>query len=140
MSREKNHDQRQEAIGKDEDQKETGFFNRIRAGDKTNWDWLNFIDKLAIPLVVLVAPMRTLTALQGLDPQRKGVLVQFLYETNLIWPSDQFGRNIHPPIIILFSTDLTSAHLSGTNITQQLDQVKSCQDATLFNGLTCHHT
>ena len=139
--------------------------------------------------VVLLARERTLIALQRLDSQRKGVLVQFLYDSNLIGYSDPFGQNIHPPIIILFGADLTranltNAHLSGadlfevnlssahlasadlsgayledadlsgtdlsgadlsdaylrgTNITQQqLDQVYSCQGATLPNGLTCY--
>jgi uncharacterized protein YjbI with pentapeptide repeats len=64
--------------------------------------------------VAILARARTLTALQGLDPQRKGVLVQFLYEANLIgYYSDQFGQNIHPPVILLFGANLTGANLAG---------------------------
>jgi len=40
---------------KDEDQKETGFFNRPRRGGKSFWDWLDLIAKLAIPVVVVGA-------------------------------------------------------------------------------------
>ena len=68
--------------------------------------------------VALLARVRTLAALQGLDPQRKGVLVQFIYKANLIGYSDQFLQiihhpNIHPPIVILFGADLTVADLDG---------------------------
>jgi len=40
---------------KDEDQKETGFFNQPRRGGKSIWDWLDLIAKLAIPVVVVGA-------------------------------------------------------------------------------------
>ena len=40
---------------KDEGPKEKGFFNRLRPGGKSIWDWLDLISKLAIPVVVVGA-------------------------------------------------------------------------------------
>ena len=66
--------------------------------------------------VALLARERTLTALQRFDSQRKGVLVQFIYEHNLIGYSDPFGQNIHPPIIILFGANLIGTNLAGADL------------------------
>jgi uncharacterized protein YjbI with pentapeptide repeats len=57
--------------------------------------------------VAILARARTLTALQGLDPDRKGRLVQFIYEAQLIGFEDS-KNNLYGPII-----DLTGANLSG---------------------------
>jgi len=52
-----------------------------------------------------LARARTLTALDGLDPDRKGRLLQFLNEANLINPKD--------PVIDLSGADATDADLSN---------------------------
>jgi uncharacterized protein YjbI with pentapeptide repeats len=82
----------------------------------------NDADKATIKEVQELARARTLTALQGLDPHRKGVLLKFLFEANLIGYFDSSTQKIHPPIIILSSadltqTDLTSADLAHTSFT-----------------------
>jgi uncharacterized protein YjbI with pentapeptide repeats len=63
--------------------------------------------------VAILARARTLTALQGLDPERKGRLVQFIYEAQLIDFLDAGldKNNLHGPII-----DLSGAHLSGADL------------------------
>ncbi len=157
---------------KDEDPKETGFFNQPRRGGKSIWDWLDLIAKLAIPVVVvgatiafgllqahfvqqqhdtdqqraldqqqattlqtyidniqalllnhnllkskpgddvaILARARTLTALQGLDPERKGVLLNFLYEAHLI---GYYNFDQKKPLAALI--DLSFANLSGANL------------------------
>ena len=181
--------------GKDEDQKEKGFFNRPRAGGKTLWDWLNLLGLLAIPLVVagatllfsiqqanlaqqqhendqkianqqhqadqqraldqqqaailqtyidkiqdlllnqnllkassfdiknpyydtaILARARTLIALRGLDPERKGLLVQFLYESTVIGhsPLCVLCSNVDP-VFDLRGADLRGAELSGAEL------------------------
>jgi len=66
--------------------------------------------------VAILARARTLTALQGLDPIRKGHLVQFLYEAQLIGLAEyaQDGTlKLHHPIIDLSGADLSGADLSG---------------------------
>ncbi len=62
--------------------------------------------------VAILARARTLTALQGLDGTRKGVLVQFLYEAHLIGFLDSKG-NRQPPIVDLTGADLSGAFLLG---------------------------
>jgi hypothetical protein len=100
----------------------------------------NDSDKVKIQEVQELARARTLTALQGLDSYRRGVLLKFLYEAKLIGFLDNNSKT-HDPIINLILADLSGADLSGAhNLTQQqLDQVKSCKGATLPKGLTCHH-
>lgn len=65
--------------------------------------------------VVILARARTLTALQDLDPVRKGRLVQFLYEAKLIGflnPETDATKGIRKPSIIrLSSANLSSAIL-----------------------------
>jgi uncharacterized protein YjbI with pentapeptide repeats len=71
-----------------------------------------------------LARARTLTALRGLDPQRKGILLQFLYEANLIgfknsiWNSktNHFLSFGHPAIIDLTNADLSGAFLGSTSL------------------------
>jgi uncharacterized protein YjbI with pentapeptide repeats len=82
----------------------------------------NDADEVAIKEVQELARARTLNALQGLDPHRKGVLLKFLFEAKLIGYLDSSTQKIHPPIIILTSadltqTDLTSADLAHTSFT-----------------------
>ena len=65
------------------------------------------------PKVRELARARTLTALRSLDPFRKGVLVQFLYESGLI-------SNEHQVVDLtgadLSNVDLSNANLSGANL------------------------
>src|SRR5215469_7798936 len=60
------------------------------------------------PKVKELARARTVTALRSLDPFRKGVLVQFLYESGLI-------SNDHP-VVDLNGADLSNADLSRTTL------------------------
>jgi uncharacterized protein YjbI with pentapeptide repeats len=152
--------------GKDEDQREKGFFNRPRAGGKSIWDWMQlliipfvltvggllfstyqhntdqqraldqqqatilqtYIDNIQDLLlnhnllkskpdddVAILARARTLTALQGLDPERKGHLLTFLYACRLIGFDDPNGKT-HNSIIYLYSADLSYVYLSGANL------------------------
>ena len=61
----------------------------------------------------ILARARTLTALQGLDPERKSLLVQFIYEARLIGFVDSTGKPIGP-IINLFRANLNGANLMET--------------------------
>ena len=119
--------------------------------------------------VAVLARARTLTALQGLDSDRKGRLAQFLYDAQLIgfaeYAEDGKLKLRHNPIIGLSNANLKGAHLRGADLSfadlrganllganfrganlrganltqQQLDQVY-CKDATLPPGLTCNKT
>ena len=65
--------------------------------------------------IAILARARTLTALQALDPERKGSLVQFLHDAQLIGYAD-FGpqgdfKKIYAPNIDLGGADLRSADL-----------------------------
>ncbi len=92
--------------------------------------------------VAVLAQARTLTALHGLNPERKGLLLIFLHEANLI---GFINTNRHIPIIALYGADLHDADLRGADLSdaidlaqQQLDQVYTCKGAILPPGLTCH--
>ena len=65
------------------------------------------------PKVRELARARTVTALRSLDPFRKGVLVQFLYESGLL-------NNAHPVVDLtgadLSNADLCRATLSSVNL------------------------
>jgi uncharacterized protein YjbI with pentapeptide repeats len=81
----------------------------------------NNIDKTTIHEVQELARARTLTALQGLDPDRKGRLVQFLWEAQLI-SSAEFTQDgklklRHNPIIDLSGASLIRANLFGAYLT-----------------------
>ncbi len=65
--------------------------------------------------VAILARARTLTALQGLDAEHKGLLVHFIYEARLIGFDDTNGKT-HDPIIYLYFADLSDADLSGANL------------------------
>ncbi|GAC1380670.1 MAG: hypothetical protein NVSMB33_06870 [Ktedonobacteraceae bacterium] len=79
----------------------------------------NDADKVMIQEVLELARARTLTAVQGLDPDRKGRLVQFLYEAQLIGFAEvDQHRNLklHRQIIDLSGADLSNANLSNANL------------------------
>ena len=66
-----------------------------------------------------VARARTLTALRGLDPSRKGILLQFLYDSGLIGGVSvgHGGVVVHIPAIVdLRGADLTGANLRGATL------------------------
>jgi Pentapeptide repeats (8 copies) len=70
------------------------------------------------PKVRELARARTLTALRSLDPFRKGVLVQFLYESGLI-KNDNLVVDLTDADLSnvdLSSADLSNANLSGANL------------------------
>jgi uncharacterized protein YjbI with pentapeptide repeats len=81
--------------------------------------------------VAILARARTLTALQGLDPKRKGTLVQFIYEAKLIGffnpGTDATKDIIEPPIIELNRADLSGADLFAANLSEA-----NLSTATLF--------
>ncbi len=65
--------------------------------------------------VAILARARTLTALQELDPKRKGHLLKFLHEADLIG-FDDTNDKLHDHIIILINADLSNANLSNTDL------------------------
>lgn len=75
--------------------------------------------------IAIVARARTLTALQDLDPGRRGRLLQFIYEAHLIGFKDDNGM-LHDPIInlstailygaILYGAYLEAAHLEAVHL------------------------
>jgi len=73
-------------------------------------------DKVTIQEIQELAHARTLTALQGLDPQRKGALLQFLHEAQLIGMIDPKTDKGTARIIDLSFADLSGADLSGADL------------------------
>ena len=66
--------------------------------------------------IAILARARTITALQGLDPHRKGVLVQFLYDARLIgYGNPTIGGQQHS-IISLFNVDIANANLFDASL------------------------
>jgi hypothetical protein len=65
--------------------------------------------------VAILARARTLTALQGLDPERKGRLLMFLHEDELIGFDDNNGKK-HESIINLSGANLNRVYLFGANL------------------------
>jgi Pentapeptide repeats (8 copies) len=77
-----------------------------------------------------VARARTITALQNLNPARKGILLQFLYESRLISRPHTTSDKVNPILSMsdanlsgadlrnakLFDTDLSGADLSGADL------------------------
>ena len=63
--------------------------------------------------VSTLARARTLTALQGLDPHRKGLLLNFLHEAHLIGYIDSITNKLIFPIINLDGADLSHVDLHG---------------------------
>jgi uncharacterized protein YjbI with pentapeptide repeats len=70
--------------------------------------------------VAVLARARTLTALQGLDPKRKGLLVQFICDAGLIgctlFPNCVLCIKETQKIIDLHNADLSRADLHNTNL------------------------
>src|SRR6266702_1575931 len=60
--------------------------------------------------VAILARARTLTALKGLDPERKNLLLTFLFEAHLIGFQDN-NELTHSSIIDLSGADLSDANL-----------------------------
>ncbi len=92
-----------------------------------------------------LARARTLTAIQGLDPERKSILLQFLYETKLIGFTYEGGAvtavRAANPIINLDGADLSGADLSGVFLEAATLSGVDLDGAGL-NGdiLNCTHT
>jgi hypothetical protein len=63
-----------------------------------------------------VARARTLVALQNLNPARKGILLQFLYASDLIHEPPKGATTDNNPIISLFLADLRSAMLNRVDL------------------------
>ena len=86
-----------------------------------------------------VARAHTLAVLEGLDPNRKRVLLGFLHESNLI--------HLDKPIISLLGANLEGANLIGANLRgadlrgaaslnqEQIDQVIRDEDTKLPDHL-----
>ena len=81
-----------------------------------------------------VARAHTLAVLEGLDPDRKRVLLQFLHESNLI--------HLDKPIISLLGANLKEANLKGADLRgaaslnqEQIDQVIRDEDTKLPDHL-----
>jgi len=93
--------------------------------------------------VAILARARTLTALQGLDQQRKGRLVQFIYEAKLIgfFDAGLDKNNLHGPNIDLGGANLgganldevnlSGANLSGTNLAGAILSIANLRGANL---------
>ncbi len=82
----------------------------------------------------ILARARTLTALQGLDPDRKGRLVQFIYEAQLIGFLDIGKNNQHEPIIDLTEANLSDANLRGAILPDATLSNVDLRGATLTNA------
>ena len=67
--------------------------------------------------VAILARARTLTALQGLDPGRKGHLLIFLHEARLIGFGDVTGK-VYEAIINLADADFTGTDLTHISLTR----------------------
>jgi uncharacterized protein YjbI with pentapeptide repeats len=99
--------------------------------------------------VAILARARTLTALQGLDTERKGRLLIFLYDARLIGFAMPLAHGTYQtidPIINLSDANLRGVDLSNAQLSyaqyltqQQLEQVFACRGADLPTGLTCLH-
>jgi hypothetical protein len=76
----------------------------------------NDADKVTIQETQELAHARTLTALQGLDLQRKGALLQFLHEAQLIGAVDPKTGKVVARIIDLSFADLRGANLRGADL------------------------
>jgi len=75
----------------------------------------NLLGSKATDDIAILARARTLTALQGLDPERQGRLVQFIYEAKLIGFLDSKGKR-QASLIVLTNADLKGADLSSADL------------------------
>jgi uncharacterized protein YjbI with pentapeptide repeats len=77
----------------------------------------NLLKSKPIDDVAILARARTLTALHGLDPDRRGRLLIFLHEAHLIGFFDDKNKKTDDAIIDLSGADLRGAMLGGiTNL------------------------
>ncbi len=67
-------------------------------------------------LVRQIARSNTLSAVRQLDNARKGILLGFLYESNLIGTLIEKGDEATEPIVLLSGGDLRNADLSGDDL------------------------
>ena len=82
--------------------------------------------------VSFVARAQTLSALQTLGPERKVLLLEFIFETELI----QFGSQRKPPVISLKYADLSEINLVGRSILSNTDLDRAeLTDAKLDNAM-----
>lgn len=97
----------------------------------------NNVEKVTIQEVQELARSRTLTALRGLDPDRKVRLVQFLYEANLISYEDIIANKQQTIIdlagVDFTNTDFTNVKLIGAN----LSCANPDAEFTYTNSRTC---
>jgi hypothetical protein len=82
------------------------------------------------PKVRELARARTVTALRSLDPFRKGVLVQFLYESGLI--------SYDHPVVDLTGADLSNVDLSRVTLSNANLSGANLSGANLFGALQLH--
>src|SRR5205807_1993080 len=87
--------------------------------------------------VAILARARTLTALQGLDPERKSRLLIFLHEAELIGFSDNNFKS-HDPIINLFGADLNNATLSYADLPYADLSNTNLSNTNLSNAVLIH--
>ena len=83
--------------------------------------------------VAILARARTLTALHGLDQERKGVLLNFLYKAHLIGYSD-VNHKLLPSIIDLFKADLSNADLTNAILVGARLYSANLRNANLTNA------
>lgn len=89
--------------------------------------------------VAILARARTLTALQGLDPERKGRLMKFLYEAELIGFDDlaHFPKFVHKDSVInlseadLSNIDLNNVIFTGVNLSGAILNAANLSNAKL---------
>jgi uncharacterized protein YjbI with pentapeptide repeats len=93
----------------------------------------NDADNVKIQEVQELARSRTLTALRGLDPERKGLLVQFIYDARLIGFLDNKNK-LHDPVIGLYKADISRANLSGAILNDAILLGANLSDANLSDA------
>jgi len=87
--------------------------------------------------VTLVARAHTLSALQTLGPERKALLLEFMFETELL----QFRSHDRPPVISLRFADLSEINLVGRSMLSNTDLDRAeLTDAKLDNAMLINTT
>jgi uncharacterized protein YjbI with pentapeptide repeats len=150
-------------LGKYEDPKEKGFFNRPMVGGKSLWDWLQLVGILLIPLVIFLATMRfnqqqaDLAQQQhdndqkiALDQQRADTLQKYLdsiqdllLNGNLLKADPPDPNNPYNDVATLARARTLTA-LEGLDSKRKGTLVQFLYDAKLINGSTvecmqCEH-
>jgi uncharacterized protein YjbI with pentapeptide repeats len=90
----------------------------------------NLRESKAGELIRKIAVVQTKTALNNLNSDRKGILIQFLYESDLI--TDQAAN--HQPIINLNDANLDRANLKGTDLSNVDLSGANLNDANLSDA------